>query len=621
MLLLIYAACLAAPEKGAADNDFHLTILHTNDLHSHDEAFTESGHSFGGIPRIGHMIRYFKRHNPEAVVVDAGDIFEGTPLYTMYHGEVEVHLLNMIGYDIYTIGNHEFDDGPDNLAKQLKQATFSILNCNMDCSKEPELAALIIPYKIKEIHGQKVAFIGAILPDLNKIALRTGGVTIKATGDNWMKPIAEQINAVKALGVNKIVLVTHVGIDLDKALGEALPDVDVIIGGHTHTRLDEAIVVPHADGSSTTIVQTGCFSRALGKLELTFDDQGRVITPKTEYHLINMTEKISEDPDLKAYVDEKVKPLLPLRHTIAGEAEGMFDNGNRVLPWDSGLGDLICDAMVEAGKEYGAQISFENRGGIRGKIEPGPISLEKVQEVLPFDNHVTFATVSGACILSNLEHALSGSLGGPFLDEHGMKVAWDPHKEVGNRIVFALIPDTSGGWSPIKPHGQYKISMNDYSFSGGEGFDFKSATNVVHQPDRLSVALTAYLKNHDQVSPAVPERIVPITAGLLKADGDSKNRTLHVRGALPNSKLTFVCGNLQGISAIDGKIPVPLSDAKVIAHVKSDENGSCDWPIPLDAPEFNKNAGVPVYVAVIAHTGVGTANVKNTLISYPVPLN
>jgi 5'-nucleotidase len=618
--LLIYAVCLAAPEKGAAGNDFHLTILHTNDLHSHCESFSDRGHNIGGIPRIGHMIRYYKKKEPDAVVVDAGDIFEGTPIYTMYHGEVEVHLLNMIGYDIYSIGNHEFDDGPENLAKQLKAAKFTIINCNMDCSKEPELAAVIKPYTIKQINGEKVAFIGAICPDLNKIALKTGGVVVKYTGsEDWMEPIEESVKEVKALGINKIVLVTHCGVDRDQALGAALPDVDLIIGGHSHTRLDEAIVVPHSDGSSTTIVQTGCFSRALGKLEVDFDSEGRVITPKTDYHLINMTERVAEEPDLKAYVDEKVKPLLPLRHTIVGQAEGLFDNAMRTLPWDSPIGDLITDALAEEGKTYGARIAFENRGGIRARIEPGPISLEKVQEVLPFDNRMTFATVSGKCLMSNLEHGLGGSLGGQFLDEHGLKVVWDPKLESGHRVVLALAQDDAGNWLPVEADKQYKMCMNDYSFSGGEGFDFKCATNIVRQPDRLSIALTNYLKHHDEVSPAVPERLAPVTSGLLKVSGDAK--TLQVRAAMPNAKLTIVCGTQKGVSAIDDTFPVPLADPQIIGHAKSDATGNCDWPLPADFVPVTPKKGDKTYFVVVVHTGVGTPNVKNTMISYPVPMN
>ncbi len=203
ILIPTLLAFAVAGEAQTIAQPFQLTILHTNDIHSHDEPFIDRGRSVGGLTRIGHMIRYLKKREPNDLVVDAGDVFQGTPLYTMYHGEVEIALMNMIGYDIFTIGNHEFDDGPESLAAQLSKAKFKIINCNMDCSKVPALAALISPYIIKTIDGQKVAFIGAVTPELNQVALRTGGVKIKASGDDWMKPIQETINEVKAQGVNQ----------------------------------------------------------------------------------------------------------------------------------------------------------------------------------------------------------------------------------------------------------------------------------------------------------------------------------------------------------------------------------------------------------------------------------
>ena len=577
----------------------------------------------GGITRIGHMIRVIKKREPEALVVDAGDIFQGTPLYTKYHGEVEVALLNMIGYDLFTIGNHEFDDGPQNLAQQLKKARFKIVNCNMDASKVPELAELISPYVIKEVEGQKVAFIGAITPDLNQVALHTDGVKLKASGSAWMKPIEETVKTVTAQGINKIVLVTHVGIELDKQLG-TLNDVDVIVSGHSHTRLDQPVVIPHPDGSSTTIVQTGSFARALGKLELTFDDQGRVIVPKTEYRLINMTDKIPEDKDLRAYVDEKLKPLLPLRQTIAGVARGAFDNGFRNMPFDSSLGDVICDALVESGKEYGARIAFENRGGIRGRIEPGPISLEEIEELLPFDNKAVLATVDGDCLRKALERSLSGGLGGPFLDEHGLKIAYDPEKEKGARVVFALAQTESGQWQPLDPAKKYKIAINDYSFGGGESYDFKSATNIVRQSDRLSEIFKSYLKSHKEITPGPPDRLIPVVQSLLTVGGDGKEKVLHVRHAPPLARLIFVSGAGRGISLSSDGTPVPLTEPQVIGKARCDKTGACDW-------SWTANDRSTGYVAVVARPaskrkgpgaaqgGAGSSSAK-ALTSYPQPI-
>lgn len=579
--LLVFRTSSAATDP-AKDANFHLTILHTNDIHAHDEAFVEKGQNIGGLPRIGHLIRRIKKQEPDALVIDAGDIFQGTPLFTKYQGECEVHLLSEIGYDIYTIGNHEFDDGPENLANQLAKATFKIINCNMDCTPYPQLNKLISPYVIKEIHGQKVAFIGAIAPDLEELAPKCDKIRIKGKGGQWKQPIQEQIDAVKKLGINKIVLVTHCGVELDKDAGATLPDVDLIIGGHSHTRLDEAIVIPHADGSSTTIVQTGCYGRALGKLEVAFDDRGFVVPAETKYHLINITDKIFQDADLKAYVDEKVKPLLPLRRTIVGLAEGDFDNYFRAIPWDSPLGDVVADSLFEIGKSYGVQMAFENRGGIRSRIDSGEVTLEKIDEMLPFDNKLVFATITGECLRSALEHSVGAALGGRFFDEHGLKIAYDPQRPAGDRILFALVQNEKGEWHPVDPHAEYKIVVNNYSFDGGEGYNFKSATNVVRKADLPATAFRQYLQARGEIKPEPPSRIIPLTPGLLASEKSTAGDIiLHVHGVQPHSRVSFICGTQQGITASVDKTPAPFADPHVLAHSKCNEIGQCDWKVSI----------------------------------------
>lgn len=550
--------------SGSTPPGMHLTILHTNDLHAHDESFEERQRSIGGFPRIGHMLRLLRAKDPQhTLTIDAGDIFQGTPLFTKYHGEVEVNMLNKMGYDIYTIGNHEFDDGPANLATQLKQAKFDVINCNMDLSGEPDLASIVKPYVIKEIGGQKIAFIGGITADLNSVALNTGKVTIKSAGPNWVQPFIDQVDKLKASGIDKIILVTHCGVENDKILAQSIPELDAIIGGHSHTRLDKPVIVEHSDGTTTTIVQTGCYGRALGKLDLVFDDKGKVIPSSTQYRLVNITDKILSDPDLKAYVDEKVQPLLGLRSEIVGEATDAFDNNFRNYPWDSSLGDIICDALVEDGKKYGVQISFENRGGIRARMDKGPITAEKVEEMLPFDNRVVFATIPGAVVLKALEHTFAGGLGGAFFDEHGIKVAYDVSRPKGDRVVFALVKDKDGAWKPIDPSAKYKIAVNDYSFKAGEGYDFSGAENIEYIPERISVAFRHYLANHHTISPQAPDRIVPLTKDLAEIEKRGDGLTIVVKGVPVNSRLTVIEGPHKGVQCVNG-VPVPLAAPKIV---------------------------------------------------------
>jgi len=510
-LILIIVVCLALSAYGSKEDseNFELTILHTNDIHSHDEPFEEHGHEVGGMARIASLIHAIKHSEKNVLAVDAGDYFQGTTLFQRYGGEVEINDFNLAGYDVVILGNHEFDNGPQNLIKQLQKAKFPVICANLDLSKVKGLADLVNPSVVKEVDGQKVAFIGAITPDLEHVALNIGPVKVKTDGDDWMKPIKDEVTKYKEAGINKIVVVTHIGVELDKKLADSVPDIDVIVGGHSHTRLNEPLWFDHADGSTTAVVQTGCFGRALGDFHLVFDSSGHLVKPDCQYHLINISGRQKEDPDVKNYLTEKMEPLLALRHQIDGYAEGDFDNRFGQMPHDSPIGDLVCDALAEAGAKYGATISFQNRGGIRARIEKGPITEEKVQEMLPFDNFVVCATLDGASILKVIEHSVAGPLGGSFLDVHGIQFGYDASKPKGERITFARAQNDAGNWEVLDPSKEYKIVVNDYTFRGGEGYDFSIAKSVSTSKDRIADAFRSYILKHKKIAPQPPNRITP----------------------------------------------------------------------------------------------------------------
>jgi len=607
----------------AADEELHFTILHTNDLHSHAEPFTERGRTVGGLARLGHLIHSIKANTPNTVVIDAGDIFQGTPLFTHYHGEVEVSLLNQIGYDIYTIGNHEFDDGAENLGKQLKNAKFDVVCANMDAEAQPDLKSVLKPYVIKEIGGKKVGFIGVMTPELERLSLSLGGVKIKHLNDDWLIPVREVVKELESKGVNHIVAITHCGTDFDQQISQGIPQIDVIIGGHSHTRLDKAIFVEHDDSSKTIIVQTGSYGRALGRLDVTFEKDGRLDCAETKYRLINITDKIQEDAAMKAYIDKKVEPLLPLRHTIVSQAEDAFDNRWTSYPWDSALGDLITDALCDAGKNYGTTIAIQNRGGMRGRIEKGPISLEKVQEILPFDNRLTFATITGKALLSALEHSVSGPAGGRFLDVHGLKIGYDPTRKRGERLVFALAENKDGTYSPVDEKKEYKIAINNYTFQSGEGYDFKDAKNVVNTPERIGIPFRQYLETHSSVKPQTPSRIVPITENILSAFRTDRV-IATIKNVPPNSKVSLFSGTERGIApaANMNNIPLPLKDPKIYASFTSDENGQYVWRGNLHAPseedlKDKSDRRHIVWLAALVQPPK-SSSLKKRIISYPV---
>lgn len=602
--LLLQSSGIAAEQKSG----LAFTILHTNDLHSHEEPFRDNGRNVGGLARIAHLLKTLRANSQMPVVtVDAGDIFQGTPFFETYKGETEVECLNKMGYDIFTVGNHEFDEGSDNLAAQLSKAKFDIISANLDVSSQPTLTRLVKPSVVKTIKGERVGFVGAITPSLSALANKLGGVKLKAVDEKWTDPIKEEVDKLKAQGINKIIVVSHCGVDAERQIAERVPDVDVIIGGHSHTRLDKPIVTKHADGSVCLNVQTGAYGRALGRLELAFDESGKVDQSKTRYRLINITERVFEDPDVKSYIMDKGKPFAGLKTTIVGTAEANFDNRFAKYPHDSPIGDLICDAMADAAKPFGATISVQNRGGIRAKIEQGPISLEKVREVLPFDNRLVIATISGDTLLKTLENSVSGMLGARFLDVHGLKVIYDRSQQQGQRVRFVLAKNKQGEWKPVDTSSTYRLALNSYSFGGGEGYSFPDAKDVVETGKRTSVFLQSYLEKQKVVRPEVPTRLVEVNKDVAQL----RDGNLVIR-AKAGSFIHILTGADQGVDFVKRIGTIPLAGAQVVKSVKSP---SSEYTLPVAA--LTKGSANKFLTAVVTTTD---QNGTHKLISYPLEI-
>lgn len=562
MGVLLSPPSLVSSWASETDKDLTLTIIHTNDLHAHEEPFLDNGKMVGGMSRIGYIVRSLKKKFPDALTVDAGDMFQGSLLYSKFKGDIEVNLLNKIGYDIYTIGNHEFDDGAKNLAQQLEKAKFDIINCNLDAGAVPQLEKLIKSSVVKKIGGQSIGFVGAMTPEFESVATNLQGVKLKAKHDQWIQPIREEVAKLKGAGVDKIVLVTHCGLDAEKQLAAKIPEVDAIIGGHSHTRLEKPIIVKHHDGTSTTIVQTGCYGRAVGFLQLTFDDKGVVKQSLSKYRLFDVTADTVEAGDLKEYIEKAAAPFAALTREIVGTASDYFEKRNSLC--DTSMGDIVCDAVRDSGRDYGVTIAFHNRGGIRGVLQKGPISVAQIEQILPFENYVVYATVTGKVIRRVVEHSLADGLGGHFADVSGLKIIWDKSKPSGERTVLVLADDGKGHYNPIEDEQTYKMAMNHYNFEGGESYDFKGATDVVKTKTRIADALAAYIRKHPDLTPQKPNRIVCVKEGALHIKNDGSDKTLISNDAPASARISIVAGTGPGVSTIYNAFPVPLADAQVL---------------------------------------------------------
>jgi 5'-nucleotidase len=250
-----------------------ITLLHTNDTHSRIEPFPEgSGKNSGkgGIARRATLVKAIRKATPNVLLLDAGDVFQGTPYFNEYKGHLDYKLMTMCGYDAATLGNHDFDNGVEGLLSAMTEAKFPFVNCNYDMKGAPLLAARMQPYLVREFPGVKVGITGIGVDFKGLVSGRNH------QGVEWndprqsLKPVIAKLRDVEK--VDLVVCLSHLGYDLqgtgldDLTLAEEVSGIDVIIGGHSHTFLEAPVKVANA-GGETEIFQVGFAGINLGRMD------------------------------------------------------------------------------------------------------------------------------------------------------------------------------------------------------------------------------------------------------------------------------------------------------------------------------------------------------------------
>jgi 5'-nucleotidase len=258
-----------------------LTILHTNDVHSHIDPFPNNdprNPNMGGIARRAALIENIRQENPNVLLLDAGDIFQGTPYFNYYGGELEFKLMSMMKYDLSTIGNHDFDNGIDGLTAQMPHATFEFVSANYDF-KNTSMEGFVKPFKIFDKNGIKVGVFG--------IGIKLEGLVDKKNYKEtvYNDPVETAQDMVRILKQEQkcdlIICLSHLGYKYGKEdsnkisdlkLAELTKDIDLIIGGHTHTFLDKPTVMKNLEGKEVLVNQVGCYGINLGRIDFYFDN-------------------------------------------------------------------------------------------------------------------------------------------------------------------------------------------------------------------------------------------------------------------------------------------------------------------------------------------------------------
>ena len=513
---ILTTTCAMALMASAASADYTLHIIHTNDLHSRIEPINRfdstcsaednaAGECFGGIARVITKINELRAEldGQNVIVLDAGDQYQGSLIYTTYKGDVEAEFMEQIGYDAMAVGNHEFDDGDEGLRKLTDNVSFPVISGNIDVSSSNVLAGQVDNHVILEVGGERIAIISALATDTAETSSPSDAVIFT----DEIESLQADVAALQDEGVNKIIALTHVGVNKDTAIAEAVEGVDAVVGGHSHTLFSNteegAMAYPTMVGA-VPVVQAYAYSKYVGHLTLVFDDEGNVTSATGDTILLDAS--VAEDEAAVARVAELAGPIEEMKSRIVADAADVID-GDRAncRAMECSMGNLVADAMLDRVADQGIQIAIQNGGGLRASIDAGEITMGEVLTVLPFQNTLSTFQVTGADIIAALENGVSQieEGAGRFPQVAGMSFTVDAAAPAGSRISDVMVGD-----APIDPAATYGVVSNNYVRNGGDGYAmFEGAANAYDFGPDLADVTAEYLAANAPYQPYTDGRI------------------------------------------------------------------------------------------------------------------
>ncbi|MBD3764504.1 MAG: 5'-nucleotidase C-terminal domain-containing protein [Rhodobacterales bacterium] len=524
---LLGSAALMALTAGVAKADYTLHVLHVNDVHSRIEAINrfdstcsakeaEANECFGGVARLYTKVNELRgalqAAGQNVIVLDAGDQFQGSLMYTAYKGEVEAEMMQKIGFDAMAVGNHEFDDGPDGLAAFLGKVSFPVISGNLDLSRSAALGGKVQNHTVLDVGGQKIGLVSVLATDTVDTSSPGPDVIFQDEIDSLKADVAE----LEAQGVTRIIALTHVGYRKDQEIAAAVPGIDAVVGGHSHTYLSSSD--PKRAGAYPTMVSRGndvvpvvqayAYTKYLGHLELTFDDAGNLIHAGGDTILLDAS--VTPDPEIEARVRELAGPIEELKTRVVAETTADIDGSRDTCrQMECAMGNLVAEAMLDRVRDQGITVAIQNGGGLRTSIDAGPVTMGEVLSVLPFQNTLSTFEATGAQILAALENGVSQveEGAGRFPQVAGLKFTFDPAQPAGSRVSDVMVNE-GGTWVPLDPARSYGAVTNNYVRNGGDGYRmFRDAARAYDFGPDLADVTAAYLAKVGPYAPALDGRI------------------------------------------------------------------------------------------------------------------
>jgi 5'-nucleotidase/UDP-sugar diphosphatase len=460
-ILIILVALIGAAQYAIAERSLYekITVLHTNDTHGHLIPFSypqseelaapfnelPALRDIGGIARRATLVNELRSElNGDCLLLDAGDILDGTPFTVEFQGAAAVAAMNACGYEAMVTGNHEYNTAPERFMANVQAAQFPILCANLVDAKTNE--HVLRPYTVLNVDGVRIAVMGlTTLESADYPATKQAGWKIEDPIET-AKELAPKLQAENDV----VVALTHLGYAEDLKLAAAVPDIDVIVGGHSHTRLAKPAFVPQKDAQTNPfdvngviVVQDFQFGGELGRLDLILHrtkDGNDYTVMSYDGHLIPITNEIKEDPKVAKVVGKYWDKMRPTYGRVVARATADFPNSGLDRP----TVNLVCDALLEI---TGADLALHNYGGVRESLFSGDVRVWDVASMLPFSNKIVVIEATGKQVKQALQN------GQEFLGLAGMNVVLDQDYKVLSASV---------GGKPIDDNAVYKVATIDY---------------------------------------------------------------------------------------------------------------------------------------------------------------
>lgn len=498
-------------EKQKVKPFVRFAIAHTNDTHSHIEPFKILGlkNMFGGIARRATLLNMARKQYDTLIYVDSGDLVQGTLFFNFFKGSIEFKMAQKLGLDIMCLGNHEFDKGQQVLLENIRSVDFPVLCANIKFNDKAckGLQQVVKKSVIKEVGGYRILFTSIVTNELL--------TTTKASNLNGIEVLDPYESIKRVMSDNDfhfVILLSHQGFSNDLKTAKKFPEIDLIIGGHSHTKLSKGIFVPANDSddsndsndsndSGVWVFQSGQWGKYLGliEIEITRDSQKPVMRV-IDSGLISVDESIKEDGEFKKIIAEKAAGFKKMVKKKIGETSVILDGERgRIRVEETNLGNLTADVIRAFGK---TDIAFQNAGAIRSSIRGPEVKVEDVLNCFPFSDEVVTLKLKGSDIeklFSIIASAPRDGHYGGYLQISGMKVVYN-----NNKVRDITINNT-----PLDRTRIYTVATNAFLTQGGDGLTILRDNKWLYRTGVLvSDLVIEHFKNNSPVNAKVEGRII-----------------------------------------------------------------------------------------------------------------